>query len=416
MARTALIASSFLPRTGGVEVHVASVATELVRHGHDVVIWATDQGDDVPAYFQDIPLRYLPCPMPARTLAATVRFAASAPSAWQSWRRALAADRPDVLHIQCFGPNGVYASALSLATGLPLVYSHHGETSGDANDVFGTSALLRSALRTTLTRASAVTSCSAHAAADLARFGRDPGTVDVIWNGIDDAEPVGTAPFGLPAKYVLGVGRLVANKGFANLIRAYAEARPDAALVIGGDGPELGRLRELAAGLAVTVHFPGQLSRPEVGAVMAGAEALIVPSLAEAFGTPCSRLASRYRSQRPIEVDHLSSSPMGERAALDLEDAGSLAGILRRLLPILNSATAQACRQGRRERLHLGSYRCQLLGHLRVSSGLLRQYAIPGLEIVLADGPTGAMLWLRATGAGAPNSFSLSGGGAEVLV
>ena len=230
MARTALIASSFLPRTGGVEVHVASVATELVRHGHDVVIWATDQGDDVPAYFQDIPLRYLPCPMPARTLAATVRFAASAPSAWQSWRRALAADRPDVLHIQCFGPNGVYASALSLATGLPLVYSHHGETSGDANDVFGTSALLRSALRTTLTRASAVTSCSAHAAADLARFGRDPGTVDVIWNGIDDAEPVGTAPFGLPAKYVLGVGRLVANKGFANLIRAYAEARPDAAL------------------------------------------------------------------------------------------------------------------------------------------------------------------------------------------
>ncbi|HQZ85790.1 MAG TPA: glycosyltransferase family 4 protein [Actinomycetota bacterium] len=333
MARTALIASSFLPRTGGVEVHVASVATELVRHGHDVVIWATDQGDDVPAYFQDIPLRYLPCPMPARTLAATVRFAASAPSAWQSWRRALAADRPDVLHIQCFGPNGVYASALSLATGLPLVYSHHGETSGDANDVFGTSALLRSALRTTLTRASAVTSCSAHAAADLARFGRDPGTVDVIWNGIDDAEPVGTAPFGLPAKYVLGVGRLVANKGFANLIRAYAEARPDAALVIGGDGPELDRLRELAAGLAVTVHFPGQLSRPEVGAVMAGAEALIVPSLAEAFGIA---VLEGWRAGVPVAATNRGGPPefvTDEVNALlfDPEDVGSLAGILRRL-------------------------------------------------------------------------------------
>ena len=70
MARIALIASSFLPRMGGVEVHVANIATELVRLGHTVAIWAVDQGDEAPDDYRGIPVRYLPCPLPARTLPA----------------------------------------------------------------------------------------------------------------------------------------------------------------------------------------------------------------------------------------------------------------------------------------------------------------------------------------------------------
>lgn len=333
MARIALIASSFLPRMGGVEVHVANIATELVRLGHTVAIWAVDQGDEAPDDYRGIPVRYLPCPLPARTLPAAAGFLQQALPAWRAWHRALAADRPDVLNIQCFGPNGVYASTLARTTGVPLVYSHHGETSGDANDAFGSSALLRRALTRTLAGADAVTSCSAHAAADLARFGRDPSTVKVISNGIDMAEPLGSPPPGLPSQYLLGIGRLVANKGFANLIRAYAEARPAAGLVIGGEGPEMGRLRALAGDLDVDAHFTGRLSRPEVGALMAGADALIVPSLAEAFGIT---VLEGWRAGVPVVVTDRGGPPefvtdQVTGLLVDPEDVHALAEHIRRL-------------------------------------------------------------------------------------
>lgn len=291
MPRIALVASSFLPRVGGVEEHVANVALQLRDLGHEVSIWATDQGDRVPANFHGVPLRYLPCPMPARSVGATTRFLGAGVHAWRSWRGAMRQDRPDILHVHCFGPNGVYATALSRASRRPLVLSHHGETFGDANRVFDHSALLRRALGASLSHAAAVTSCSRFAAEDLARFGTDPDAVEVVFNGIDLDEPCDGRVDGLPARYVLGVGRLVANKGFDSLVRAFSLAAVGPALagvdlVIGGDGPERAALAALAGSLGVgdRVHLIGRLDRPQVGAVMAGAELLVVPSRLEGFG------------------------------------------------------------------------------------------------------------------------------------
>ena len=53
-----------------------------------------------------------------------------------SLRSAVAAFRPDVLHVQCFGPNGAYATALSRVTGIPLVVTLQGETVMDDTDIF----------------------------------------------------------------------------------------------------------------------------------------------------------------------------------------------------------------------------------------------------------------------------------------
>lgn len=78
--------------------------------------------------------------------------------------------------------------------------------------------------------------------------------VDVIWNSIAPPPPVGNALAQRPSGKVayLSVGRLVPNKGMDVLIRAFRLAFPDLSapvtLTIAGDGPELGRLRELAAG------------------------------------------------------------------------------------------------------------------------------------------------------------------------
>jgi glycogen(starch) synthase len=286
----ALVTSSFLPRTGGVEEHVRNVASRLRDRGHRVVVWAVDQGDEgAPAVVDGVPVRYLPTPLPARSAGAALAFAAALPEALRSWRAAVRADRPDVLHVHCYGPNGLWAHALSAMTRTPLVLSGHGETFGDAHDAFGTSALLRAGLRRTLRTARAVTACSAYALEDLERrFGLRAGRGVVVPNGIELSEPAGARPDWLPARYLIAVGRAVRTKGFDLLVDAFARADlpADLHLVIGGDGPELDPLRAQvrAAGLGDRVLLPGRLSRPEVVTAVAGARALVVPSRVEAFG------------------------------------------------------------------------------------------------------------------------------------
>lgn len=266
-----------------------NVARTLRDRGHRIVIWSVDQGDaDVPSAVDGIPVRYLPCPLPARTAPAVARFARALPGAAARWWAAYRADRPDVLHVHCFGPNGVYASALGRLTRSPTVLSSHGETFMDAHASFESSALLRRALRTGLARATAVTTCSACTADDLvARYGLEAAQAVVVPNGVDEAEKGGPAPAWLPERYVFALGRLVQNKGFDLLLEAFAAADvPGVDLVIGGDGPERQRLQDQVErlGMAERVHLPGRLDRPDVVTISQRAAAFVVPSRIEAFG------------------------------------------------------------------------------------------------------------------------------------
>lgn len=287
MADVVLIASSFLPRVGGVEEHVRHVAARLRERGIDVVVWTVDQGDEVPAVVDGVPVRVLPCPLPARTARAMASFAWRGPVAAVRWLTALARDRPAILHVHCFGPNGVWALAAS--AGRALVVTSHGETAGDAESVFTRSALLRAALRRALRRADAVTVVSAAVARDLVdRFGLQEGAARIIANGVDLAEAPGPALSGLPERYVLGIGRLVQTKGFDLLLDAFARAHPpaNAGIVLAGEGPAREALEAQAArlGLEDRVIFTGRLDRAGIVSIAAGAALLAVPSRVEAFG------------------------------------------------------------------------------------------------------------------------------------
>lgn len=289
MVDVVLIASSFFPRVGGVEEHVRRVASELRDRGMDVVVWTVDQGDDVPTELDGIRVHALPCPTPARSLRAVTSFAWRLPRAALQWRRMLRRDRPRILHVHCFGPNGVWATAIARIARIPIVVTSHGETFGDANGVFDQSALLRSSLRRALATADAVTACSAFTARDLeSRFALSPGRASIIANGVDLNEPAGELPPDLPVHYFFALGRAVATKGFDLLLKAFACATlpSDAQLVIGGDGPELPALAALAAqlGVAERVRFLGSIGRGQVVAVAKGALAMVVSSRVESFG------------------------------------------------------------------------------------------------------------------------------------
>lgn len=285
--RIALAASSYLPRRGGVEEHVSHLARELRVRGHQVVVWTVDQGDAPVEPDDGIPVTSLPCPMPNRSLWAAVRWALAIPRAAWRWGRAYRAFRPDVIDIQCFGPNGAYATALARFTRTPLIYSNHGETFMDATNAFATSALLRRSLRHTLARAVRVTACSRFAAEDLTQYGLRTSPI-IVGNAVDaEVPPAAIAP--LPERYIVGVGRLVANKGFNELLDAFAYAGDSldgVDLVIAGGGPEGDWLREYAAelGVADRTHFAGTLSRGQVVALLQGALIHTVPSRVEAFG------------------------------------------------------------------------------------------------------------------------------------
>lgn len=358
MTKVALVASSFLPRVGGVEEHVANVAVRLRDRGHDVVIWAVDQGDGTLREHHGIRVRYLPCPLPNRSLGGLLRFARELPDARRAWIHALRGDRPDVLHVQCYGPNGIYADWLARRGRLPLVYSHHGETFADADGAFEVSALLRTRLSATLERAVAVTSVSRWAARDLERFGFAADGVRVVYNGVDLDEPVGPPPPGLPDRYVLGIGRLARNKGFDVLVRAFARIAHEpelrgVGLVIGGDGPEAAALTELASesGIADRVTMVGRLARPQVGGVIRSAAQLVVPSRVEAFGIA---VLEGWRAGIPVLATNHGGPPEFATDGVDVvlidpDDDAGVAEAMRRVL--LDPADAAALGRGGAARL-----------------------------------------------------------------
>jgi glycogen synthase len=298
MSRITLLPSSYPPALGGVEELTRHLALALTAAGDEVEVWTAqpDVRDPETAEIRDgLVVRRLPMPLPATNWSSIRRSGTTGVDTLVSLRSAVAAFRPDVLHVQCFGPNGVYATALSRLTGIPLVITLQGETLMDDADIFEISRVLRFSLRRGIRRAKAVTGCSVFTLADaVARFGLTRGSGRVVPNGVDLTEegsssvPARLARLGRP--YVFALGRVVEKKGFDLLLAAYAgldaSHRDRADLVVAGDGPADAGLRAQAAelGIAGHVHFVGRLDRGEVAGAMAGAELLAVPSRLEPFG------------------------------------------------------------------------------------------------------------------------------------
>ncbi len=297
MTRVALLPSSYPPSLGGVEELTRHLALTLVDGGDHVEVWTGLPDDSAPETVEvrdELIVRRLPMPLPATNWSAIRRSVTTGVRTLFSLRDAVAAFRPDVLHVQCFGPNGAYASALSKLTGRPLVVTLQGETLMDDADIFEVSRSLRASLRHGLKTAAAVTACSSFTLEDAERrFGLPPGRGHVIPNGVELSQPTPVPPARptvLPdGPYILALGRVVRKKGFDLLVEAFARmdaARRNADLVIAGTGEALGDLRRQAADLGVAdrVHFIGRLDRDEVAGAMAAAELFVMPSRLEPFG------------------------------------------------------------------------------------------------------------------------------------
>ena len=147
------------------------------------------------------------------------------------------------------------------------------------------------AVRTAYRRADRVVAISDGVGLALSRrFHIDPARLATIHNAVDLShvrERAQEAPGSLPAQpFVVAAGRLVRQKGFDVLIRAFAERFADhqVSLVILGNGPERAALEALARsiGLERRVHFPGFVANP--WSYFARAEVFVCSSRWEGFG------------------------------------------------------------------------------------------------------------------------------------
>jgi len=110
--------------------------------------------------------------------------------------------------------------------------------------------------------------------------------VAAISNPVALGTPSGPAAVTMPAPFILAAGRLVHQKGFDLLIRAFALAAPECGqmhLAIAGEGPEADALARLAREYKVEdrTFFLGRVSR--LGALMREAHAFVLSSRYEGF-------------------------------------------------------------------------------------------------------------------------------------
>ncbi|HUK11418.1 MAG TPA: glycosyltransferase [Stellaceae bacterium] len=192
--------------------------------------------------------------------------------------------RPRLVHAQ-FGRGGALALPIARALRIPLVVTFHG---GDATKqthyrrrLFPT--IYQRRLGALQREASAFVCVSDFVRDRLLERGFPPGKLRVIRLGaeIDAATP---PPSGRPC--LLFVGRFVEKKGAAHLIEAARLLKNEGRalqLVLVGDGPLLAALRQEAQG-AGAVEFPGWLPNAEVRRRMAGALAVVVPSVTARSG------------------------------------------------------------------------------------------------------------------------------------
>lgn len=168
--------------------------------------------------------------------------------------------------------------------GRPWLISERVNTSAHLGDAFAAKAMVR----IVYPHAAHVIAVSEGVVDDLAaNFGVARARMSAIANPVDHrriGELAAEPPAFVPADpYIVSAGRLMPNKNFPLLLRAYAQASPRERLVILGEGPERDALEALAAslGIADRVDMPGFVANPF--AVVSRAKLYAMPSNAEGF-------------------------------------------------------------------------------------------------------------------------------------
>lgn len=144
--------------------------------------------------------------------------------------------------------------------------------------------LLRRLQKFTVTSADQVITPSEYFNRLVSGWGVKKDKIKTIYNGIDLNEEAVTPSFCPPRPFLVTAGRLVPWKGIDELVVSLKELQTWTLVVI-GDGPERGRLEELAIEKEVSnrVVFTGEIKRSEVMGWCKEADVFVLNSKFESF-------------------------------------------------------------------------------------------------------------------------------------
>ncbi|MEP6989954.1 MAG: glycosyltransferase family 4 protein [bacterium] len=278
--RVALVCDWFLPRMGGIELHLRDLALALRATGVDARVITTTRGaaevDGVPVHRVASPL------LPGSGVALS-------PSLAGRIERVLRDEKFDLVHAHASVVSPVaYAGAIAGARAQrPTVLTFHSMLHQSSMLLAASDGLFGWSRHVVLSAVSSVV------AAQAARW-MPEASVDVLPNAIDSAfwrhaVHVGGGEKGV---HIVSAMRLSRKKRPLFLVRAFAEAvrfvagAPALRLTIAGDGPDRAAIVRLAAelGIAERVALPGHLTREELRALYARADVFVLPSERESFG------------------------------------------------------------------------------------------------------------------------------------
>jgi glycosyltransferase involved in cell wall biosynthesis len=277
------VTSRYRPHTGGVETHVAELATRFADRGHEVTVVAADRGTRVDG--RRLPARERIDGVRIRRVRALAPGGAIhvAPGVL----RAIERINPDLIHAHNYHslPSFFAAVAADRLDDVPLVatpHYHGGSASGLRDRLLS---LYRPVGGWALHRADAVLAVSDWEARRLASDFDLPARV--VPNGVDvdrfrAADPVTESR---ERPYLLCVGRLEQYKGIQHAIRALVDL-PEYDLVVAGSGPYGDDLRQVAreTGVDDQVEFVGFVPEEDLPSLYAGAAVYISLSSFEAYG------------------------------------------------------------------------------------------------------------------------------------
>lgn len=171
---------------------------------------------------------------------------------------------------------------------------------------------------------------------------------------------------GLPEKFFLYVGRLVAAKGVHDLLQAYAALEPDlrqeVGLVFAGDGPLRAQLEAEARSIFPGgIHFAGFVDRDDLAGFYALADCLVLPTHSDTWGLVvneamacglpiiCSRVAgcaADLVGSNGILVDPANIPELNAALCRIATDEGLRAGMSSESRRVIQNYSPECCAKG----------------------------------------------------------------------
>lgn len=325
MTRVLHVSDCFVPRVGGIELHVRDLAAHQAGAGHDPAVLTrtapTAQG--AAATPEDPRVRREPSTLAPRRWSAALD-------------RAIAEHRPDVVHVHVsvWSPLATWAARRCTRAGLPTLATVHsmwtdlGPLPAIGRGVLG--------LREWPLRWSAVSEAAAQPLRDMLGPGHD---VAVLHNAVDVDFWRSARPIAPVEPTIVSVLRFARTKRPLPLVRVLADLdrrtgpAPWRAVLV-GEGPLRERTERavVRAGLAHRVRFTGRLERPELRDLLARSTAYVAPARLESFG-----LAPLEARSAGVPVVALSRTGVNDvvrhgREGLLVEDDAGLAAALHDLV------------------------------------------------------------------------------------